>query len=126
MLTVKLINKSLNKKYCNIYNLISRKTKSTHKHTWILCIKIVIDICKNIYNEIMVFENDYQNDMVRDCYITKIMIGWFVGSSDVLDGEREKKLKIKDKKQNYMYKHTRSKNRLNRLKKYYTQMSGKL
>lgn len=54
------------------------------------------------------------------------MIGWFVGSSDVLDGEREKKLKIKDKKQNYMYKHTRSKNRLNRLKKYYTQMSGKL
>lgn len=50
----------------------------------------MIDICKNIYNEIMVFENDYQNDMVRDCYITKIMIGWFVGSSDVLDGEREK------------------------------------
>lgn len=39
----------------------------------------------------MVFENDYQNDMVRDCYIiTKIMIGWFVGSVDVLDGEREK------------------------------------
>lgn len=73
-----------------MYNLISRKTKSTHKHTWILCIKIVIDICKNIYNEIMVFEYDYQNDMVRDCYITKIMIGWFVGSSDVLDGEREK------------------------------------
>lgn len=27
------------------------------------------------------------------------MIGWFVGSSDVLDGEREKKLKIKVKKQ---------------------------
>lgn len=78
-----------------MYNLISRKTKSTHKHTWILCIKIVIDICKNIYNEIMVFENDYQNDMVRDCYITKIMIGWFVGSSDVLDGEREKKIKNK-------------------------------
>lgn len=55
------------------------------------------------------------------------MIGWFVGSSDVLDGEREKKLKIKVKKQIlYMYKHTRSKNRLNRLKKYYTRMSGKL
>lgn len=43
----------------------------------------------------MVFENDYQNDMVRDCYITKIMIGWFVGSMDVLDGEREKKIKNK-------------------------------
>lgn len=56
MLPVKLINKSLNKKYCNIYNLISRKTKSTHKHTWILCIKIVIDICKNIYNEFMVLK----------------------------------------------------------------------
>lgn len=36
-------------------------------------------------------KNEYQNDMVRDCYITKMMIGWFVGSRDVLDGEREKK-----------------------------------
>lgn len=64
----------------------------------------------------MVFENDYQNDMVRDCYITKIMIGWFVGSSDVLDGEREKKLKIKVKKQKLHVQTYRSKNRLNRLK----------
>lgn len=74
----------------------------------------------------MVFENDYQNDMVRDCYITKIMIGWFVGSSDVLDGEREKKLKIKVKKQKLHVQTYRSKNRLNRLKIYYTRMSGKL
>lgn len=36
-------------------------------------------------------KNEYQNDMVRDCYITKMMIGWFVGLRDVLDGEREKK-----------------------------------
>lgn len=33
--------------------------------------------------------------MVWDCYIMKIMIGWFVGLSDVLDGEREKKIKNK-------------------------------
>lgn len=64
--------------------------------------------------------------MVRDCYITKIMIGWFVGSSDVLDGEREKKLKIKVKKQKLHVQTYRSNNRLNRLKKYYTRMSGKL
>lgn len=42
-----------------MYNLILRKIKLIYKYIWIFCIKIVIDICKNIYNEIMVFENDY-------------------------------------------------------------------
>lgn len=46
-------------------------------------------------------KNEYQNDMVRACYITKMMIGWFVGSRDVLDGEREKKIIIKVNVQTY-------------------------